>query len=112
MSSNAKYSIGIKIYVSAQLINYYGEPKLSGGDHLRAIIWNNQLNVSAPGSVTDYKNGTYLLTFECLWSGIAYISVSLAYAREAITALYRLINEVRFHHLFIQIKMDTSSLFS
>ena len=99
------YGIGDKIYVSATLMNYYREPKLNGGDHLRAIIWNKQLNVSAPGSVTDYKNGTYLIMFECIWNGLSYISVSLAYVREAITALYRLINEVRDHNELIQINI-------
>ncbi|XP_045194222.2 NXPE family member 1-like [Mercenaria mercenaria] len=93
-SPDKVYDIGEKIYVLATLFDSYGGQKSTGGDHLRARIFNSKLNASAPGTVYDHKNGSYTLIFEALWRGRSMISASVAYTREAITALYRMFYEV------------------
>ncbi|XP_045192086.2 NXPE family member 1-like [Mercenaria mercenaria] len=89
-SQNKAYDIGDKIYVQATLYDSYGRQKTTGGDHLRARISNAALNAFAPGVVYDLRNGSYTIVFEALWSGKSYISATIAYTREAITAQYRL----------------------
>ncbi|XP_045159620.2 NXPE family member 3-like [Mercenaria mercenaria] len=86
------YDIGDKIYVRATLFDSFGKQKSTGGDHLRARIWNS--NASAPGVVYDHNNGSYTLIFEALWSGRSWISATISYTREAITAFYRITSEV------------------
>ena len=94
--------MGDKILVRATLYDSYGRPKRSGGDHLRGRMSNLGLKAHAPGTVFDHNNGSYTVIFEALWSGKAYISINLAYTREAITATYRLILTVSFAKLIIE----------
>ncbi|XP_045159628.2 NXPE family member 3-like [Mercenaria mercenaria] len=102
-----EYEIGDKIYVIATLFDSYGGRKLSGGDHLRARIWNQNLNASAPGVVYDHNNGSYTLIFEALWSGKSRISATISYTREAITAFYRMTSEVvSLRNIFAKYKVN------
>ena len=82
------------------MYNGYGRRIKSGGDHLRPTIENKQLQASAPCVVTDNGDGTHCVTCEALWPGKSSIIVTLAYAREIVTAHYRMRKHVSMN-LFI-----------
>ncbi|XP_053386230.1 NXPE family member 4-like [Mercenaria mercenaria] len=88
------YNIGEDIRAIVTLYDGYGKRKHSGGDQLRATIENKVLKASAPCVVTDNNDGTQAVTCEALWSGTSTIQVTLAYTREAITAIYRIRTQV------------------
>jgi hypothetical protein len=92
------FKIGDKIRVLVELFDSYGKRKTIGGDHLRARIWNVEFSLSAPGTVFDNTNGSYMIIFECFWGGPSQISVSIAYTREGVSALFRLMTRVGIHH--------------
>ncbi|XP_060573659.1 NXPE family member 4-like [Ruditapes philippinarum] len=50
--------------------------------------------MTAPGIVFDNTNGSYLIIFECFWSGPSQIIVSIAYTQEAVSALFKLMTKV------------------
>jgi hypothetical protein len=89
------YHLGDTIIMQAILYDAYGQAKTTGGDNIRGRMSSPDLKAYAPGTVKDHNNGTYSIIFEALWSGKAYITVTIAYTREAITAMYRLHLTVR-----------------
>ncbi|XP_053385655.1 NXPE family member 2-like [Mercenaria mercenaria] len=98
---NSTYNIGETIRIVATLYDGYGKRKYSGGDHLRATIENKDLKASAPCVVTDNRNGTHFVACEALWSGVSAINISLAYARETITSIYRIRTQVCMQSSFL-----------
>ncbi|XP_060568626.1 NXPE family member 3-like [Ruditapes philippinarum] len=84
------YRLGDTITVQTTMYDAYGQAKTTGGDNIRGRMSSPDLRAYAPGTVKDHNNGTYSIIFEALWSGEAYITVTIAYTREAITAMYRL----------------------
>ncbi|XP_045178699.1 NXPE family member 4-like isoform X2 [Mercenaria mercenaria] len=93
---SGSYNIGEDIRAIVTLYDGYGKRKHSGGDHLRATIENKMLKAAVPCVVTDNNDGTQAVTCEALWSGTSTIQVTLAYTREAITAIYRIRTQRNF----------------
>ncbi|KAH3882803.1 hypothetical protein DPMN_006748 [Dreissena polymorpha] len=73
-----------------------GNLKTVGGDLLKIFLCNDSTGSAIQGMVIDHGNGTYTGEVEAAWSGMSKLIVSLAYPREAISAMYRLRKEVRF----------------
>ncbi|XP_053547553.1 NXPE family member 2-like isoform X2 [Bombina bombina] len=87
------YCIGDELLVKVEASNYQGERKIYGGDYLRARIYSEKTNSSASGSIKDFNNGTYLVTFVLFWEGDVNISILLMHPSEAVSALWRARNQ-------------------
>ncbi|XP_060593181.1 NXPE family member 3-like isoform X1 [Ruditapes philippinarum] len=75
---------------SVVLYNGYGNPKVIGGDHLRARLFNERLKAYTPGTILDHGNGTYTATVQALWTGQAQLQVEVLYTKEIMTTAVRL----------------------
>jgi hypothetical protein len=51
------------------------------------------LNAGASGKVTDFNNGTYLVSFTLFWEGQVSLSVLLIHPSEGVSALWRARNQ-------------------
>lgn len=88
-----KYCIGDQLQVMVTACDYSGNRKSYGGDYLRARIYSPSTNSSASGSITDNKDGTYLVTFTLFWAGSVQVSILLMHPSEAVSALWRARNQ-------------------
>ncbi|XP_021063446.1 NXPE family member 1-like, partial [Mus pahari] len=70
-----------------------GNRKEYGGDFLRARISSPALKAGASGKVTDFNNGTYLVSFTLFWEGQVSLSILLMHPSEGVSALWRARNE-------------------
>ena len=71
------------------LYDGYGRTKTSGGDHIRARLFNDELQAYSIGNVYDHDNGTYSVKFNALWTGHAKAEIELLYPMEVIAAIVR-----------------------
>ncbi|XP_060586983.1 NXPE family member 3-like isoform X2 [Ruditapes philippinarum] len=92
--------LGEDIIFTIVLYNGYGNPKDTGGDHLRARLFNHSLGAYTPGSIEDHANGTYTVTFPSLWIGNAEIEVEVLYTHEIIGTAIRLRKTWDFSDVF------------
>ncbi|XP_078537912.1 NXPE family member 4-like [Lissotriton helveticus] len=88
-----KYCVGDPLQVRLDMYDYTGKRKTYGGDYLRPRIYSPDLNASASGSITDFKNGTYLASFTLFWEGTVRVSVLLMHPSEVVSALWRARNK-------------------
>jgi hypothetical protein len=63
--------------------------KTEGGDHLRTRLYNDNLKAYANGDVVDHNNGSYTVTHNALWPGLAQVEIELLYPREVLAAMIR-----------------------
>ena len=82
------YSVGEAIELTITLRTGSNKNRTRGGDQLRVRIYNNIFEAFAPGYVIDHNNGTYTAVVWTHWPGKQMISVTLAYRREAVRAMY------------------------
>ncbi|XP_068936805.1 NXPE family member 1-like [Petaurus breviceps papuanus] len=69
--------------------DYLGHRKQYGGDFLRPRISSPDLKAGASGQVTDFNNGTYLVSFTLLWPSKVSVSLLLMHPSEGVSALWR-----------------------
>ncbi|XP_075822149.1 NXPE family member 4 isoform X3 [Microtus pennsylvanicus] len=83
------YCTGDKLDVLLEARDYLGRRKEYGGDFLRARISSPALKAGASGKVTDFNNGTYLVSFTLFWEGQVALSILLIHPSEGVSALWR-----------------------
>ncbi|XP_075822143.1 NXPE family member 2-like [Microtus pennsylvanicus] len=87
------YSVGDQLDVLLLAKDYSGRRKEYGGDFLRARIFSPALKAGASGKVTDFNNGTYLVSFTLFWEGPVSLSILLMHPSEGVSALWRARNQ-------------------
>ncbi|XP_021488981.1 LOW QUALITY PROTEIN: NXPE family member 1 [Meriones unguiculatus] len=88
-----KYCVGDQLHVLLEARDYLGHRKDYGGDFLRARMSSPALKAGASGKVTDFNNGTYLISFTLFWEGQVSLSVLLIHPSEGVSALWRARNQ-------------------
>nr|XP_048272784.1 NXPE family member 4 isoform X2 [Myodes glareolus] len=83
------YCVGDQLDVLLVAKDYSGRRKEYGGDFLRARIFSPALKAGASGKVTDFNNGTYLVSFTLFWEGPVSLSILLMHPSEGVSALWR-----------------------
>ncbi|CAO2635193.1 NXPE family member 1 [Lemmus lemmus] len=87
------YCTGDQLDVLLEARDYLGRRKEYGGDFLRARISSPALKAGASGKVTDFNNGTYLVSFTLFWEGPVALSILLMHPSEGVSALWRARNQ-------------------
>ncbi|XP_076432354.1 NXPE family member 4-like isoform X1 [Peromyscus maniculatus bairdii] len=83
------HCMGDKLDVLLEARDHLGRRKEYGGDFLRARMSSPALKAGASGKVTDFNNGTYLVSFTLFWEGTVALSVLLIHPSEGVSALWR-----------------------
>ncbi|KAM4827828.1 NXPE family member 2-like isoform 2-T3 [Thomomys bottae] len=83
------YCQGDQLDVLLEVRDHLGHRKEYGGDFLRARMSSPALKAGASGKVTDFDNGTYLVSFTLFWEGQVSLSVLLIHPSEGVSALWR-----------------------
>ncbi|XP_073913568.1 NXPE family member 4 isoform X2 [Castor canadensis] len=87
------YCRGDQLDILLEARDHLGHKKEYGGDFLRARMSSPTLNAGASGKVTDFNNGTYLVSFTLFWEGQVSLSVLLIHPSEGVSALWRARNQ-------------------
>nr|XP_045002350.1 NXPE family member 4 isoform X3 [Jaculus jaculus] len=87
------YCVGDQLDVLLEARDHLGRRKKYGGDFLRARMSSPALKAGASGKVTDFNNGTYLVSFTLFWEGRVFLSVLLIHPSEGVSALWRARNK-------------------
>ncbi|XP_012383535.2 NXPE family member 1 isoform X2 [Dasypus novemcinctus] len=87
------YCRGEQLDVLLEVRDHLGRRKDYGGDFLRARMSSPALQAGASGKVTDFNNGTYLVSFTLFWEGRVSLSVLLIHPSEGASALWRARNQ-------------------
>ncbi|XP_041627572.1 NXPE family member 4 isoform X2 [Vulpes vulpes] len=87
------YCRGDRLDVVLEGRDHLGRRKEYGGDFLRARMSSPALKAGASGNVTDYNNGTYLVSFTLFWEGWVSLSLLLIHPSEGASALWRARNQ-------------------
>ncbi|XP_028639479.1 NXPE family member 2 isoform X2 [Grammomys surdaster] len=87
------YCMGDQLNVWLVAKDYFGHRKEYGGDFLRARMSSPALKAGASGKVTDFNNGTYLVSFTLFWEGPVSLSILLMHPSEGVSALWRARNQ-------------------
>ena len=93
LSPRDTYCRGDQLEVLLEMRDHLGRRKEYGGDFLRARIFSPALKAGASGKVTDFNNGTYLVSFTLFWEGQVSLSVLLIHPSEGVSALWRARNQ-------------------
>ncbi|XP_060016872.1 NXPE family member 2-like [Lagenorhynchus albirostris] len=93
LSPRDTYCRGDQLDVLLEVRNHLGRRKEYGGDFLRARMSSSALKAGASGKVTDFNNGTYLVSFTLFWEGRVSLSVLLILPSEGVLALWRARNQ-------------------
>ncbi|KFO31112.1 Protein FAM55D [Fukomys damarensis] len=88
-----KYCQGDQLDILLEVKDHLGHRKEYGGDFLRARMYSTDLKAGASGKVTDFNNGTYLVSFTLFWEGQVSLSVLLVHPSEGASALWRARNQ-------------------
>ncbi|XP_069921175.1 NXPE family member 1 isoform X2 [Oryctolagus cuniculus] len=88
-----KYCMGDQLDILLEAKDHLGHQKEYGGDFLRARMSSPALKAGASGKVTDFNNGTYLVSFTLFWEGRVSLSVLLIHPSEGASALWRARNQ-------------------
>ncbi|XP_052615590.1 NXPE family member 4-like [Peromyscus californicus insignis] len=83
------HCMGEKLDVLLEARDHLGRRKEYGGDFLRARMSSPALKAGASGKVTDFNNGTYLVSFTLFWEGPVSLSILLMHPSEGVSALWR-----------------------
>ncbi|XP_053451948.1 NXPE family member 4-like [Nycticebus coucang] len=87
------YCVGDQLDVLLEARDHLGHRKQYGGDFLRARMSSPALEAGAAGKVTDFNNGTYLVSFILFWEGQVTLSILLIHPSEGASALWRARNQ-------------------
>ncbi|KAL2807299.1 NXPE family member 2, partial [Daubentonia madagascariensis] len=87
------YCRGDQLDVLLEARDHLGRRKQYGGDFLRARMSSPALKAGAAGKVTDFNNGTYLVSFTLFWEGQVSLSLLLIHPSEGVSALWRARNQ-------------------
>ncbi|XP_069894613.1 NXPE family member 2-like isoform X1 [Dipodomys merriami] len=87
------YCKGDQLDILLEMKDHLGHRKQYGGDFLRARMSSPALKAGASGKVTDFNNGTYLVSFTLFWEGQVSLSVVLIHPSEGVSALWRARNQ-------------------
>ncbi|XP_072467142.1 NXPE family member 4-like isoform X2 [Notamacropus eugenii] len=113
INPKATYCRGDQLDIHLEVRDYSGQRKTYGGDFLRARISSPHLKAGASGRVTDFNNGTYLVSFTLLWEGRVSVSLLLMHPSEGVSALWRARNRGYDRVIFTgQFANGTSQVFS
>uniref|UniRef100_A0A8C8TJN3 Neurexophilin and PC-esterase domain family, member 2 n=1 Tax=Peromyscus maniculatus bairdii TaxID=230844 RepID=A0A8C8TJN3_PERMB len=93
LNPRGKYCIGDRLDVLLVAKDHFGRRKQYGGDFLRTRIFSSALKAGASGKVTDFNNGTYLVSFTLFWEGPVSLSILLMHPSEGVSALWRARNQ-------------------
>ncbi|XP_052508818.1 NXPE family member 4 [Budorcas taxicolor] len=93
LSPRDTYCRGDRLDVLLEARDHLGRRKEYGGDFLRARMSSPALKAGASGKVTDFNNGTYLVSFTLFWEGQVSLSVLLIHPSEGVSALWRARNQ-------------------
>ncbi|XP_062054362.1 NXPE family member 2-like isoform X1 [Lepus europaeus] len=108
-----KYCVGDQLDILLEVRDHLGRRKEYGGDFLRARMFSPALKAGASGKVTDFNNGTYLVSFTLFWEGQVSLSVLLIHPSEGASALWRARNQGYDRVIFVgQFANGTSQVFS
>ncbi|XP_077348929.1 NXPE family member 1-like [Lithobates pipiens] len=88
-SPKEKYCVGDELIVQFDAYDHLGQRKAHGGDYLRAIISNTDINARSSGRIEDFKNGTYHVHFTLFWDGKVVATLFLMHPSEAVSALWK-----------------------
>ncbi|XP_036603435.1 NXPE family member 1-like isoform X1 [Trichosurus vulpecula] len=83
------YCRGDQLDILLEMRDFWGQRKEYGGDFLRARISSPKLKAGASGKVTDFNNGTYLVSFTLFWVGRVSVSLLLIHPSEGVSALWK-----------------------
>ncbi|XP_062951683.1 NXPE family member 1 isoform X2 [Cynocephalus volans] len=87
------YCRGDQLDILLEARDHLGCRKEYGGDFLRARMSSPALQAGAAGKVTDFNNGTYLVSFTLFWEGRVSLSLLLIHPSEGASALWRARNQ-------------------
>ncbi|XP_004427359.2 PREDICTED: NXPE family member 1 [Ceratotherium simum simum] len=87
------YCRGDQLDILLEVRDHLGHRKEYGGDFLRARMSSPALKAGAAGKVTDFNNGTYLVSFTLFWEGQVSLSLLLIHPSEGVSALWRARNQ-------------------
>ncbi|XP_014640627.1 PREDICTED: NXPE family member 4 isoform X1 [Ceratotherium simum simum] len=87
------YCKGDQLDILLEVRDHLGRRKKYGGDFLRARMSSPTLKAGASGKVTDFNNGTYLVSFTLFWEGQVSLSLLLIHPSEGVSALWRARNQ-------------------
>ncbi|XP_062951749.1 NXPE family member 4-like [Cynocephalus volans] len=87
------YCRGDQLDILLEARDHLGHRKEYGGDFLRARMSSPALQAGAAGKVTDFNNGTYLVSFTLFWEGRVSLSLLLIHPSEGVSALWRARNQ-------------------
>uniref|UniRef100_A0A8C8UFM4 NXPE C-terminal domain-containing protein n=1 Tax=Peromyscus maniculatus bairdii TaxID=230844 RepID=A0A8C8UFM4_PERMB len=93
LNPRVKYCKGDQLDILVEARDYLRNRKEYGGDFLRARMSSPALKAGASGKVTDFNNGTYLVSFTLFWEGLVSLSVLLIHPSEGVSALWRARNQ-------------------
>nr|XP_035120510.2 NXPE family member 4 isoform X2 [Callithrix jacchus] len=95
------YCRGDQLDILLEMRDHLGHRKQYGGDFLRARMSSPALMAGASGKVTDFNNGTYLISFTLFWEGQVSLSLLLIHPSEGVSALWRARNQGYDRVIFI-----------
>ncbi|KAF5921183.1 hypothetical protein HPG69_018583 [Diceros bicornis minor] len=87
------YCRGDQLDILLEMRDHLGHRKEYGRDFLRARMSSPALKAGAAGKVTDFNNGTYLVSFTLFWEGQVSLSLLLIHPSEGVSALWRARNQ-------------------
>lgn len=93
LNPQATYCRGDRLDILVEMRDHLGHRKEYGGDFLRARMSSPALKAGAAGKVTDFNNGTYLVSFTLFWEGKVSLSLLLIHPSEGVSALWRARNQ-------------------
>ncbi|XP_058519872.1 NXPE family member 1-like isoform X3 [Ochotona princeps] len=113
LNQQDSYCTGDQLHILLEMRDHLGHRKEYGGDFLRARMSSPALKAGASGKVTDFNNGTYLVSFTLFWEGQVSLSVLLIHPSEGAAALWRARNQ-GYDRIFFKGKFvnGTSSVFT
>ena len=71
--------VGDVLQLLIQSRDVFGNPQTRGGDFWLGVLKDPTRKAYTAGRVTDFNNGTYLMTFVLAWSGKANVDINLVY---------------------------------
>ncbi|KAI5106975.1 NXPE family member 3 precursor [Silurus meridionalis] len=92
LGSSKKHKGG-QLLVNVHMQNFLGLPKDHGGDFLIARLHSPRLGAGVAGKVHDHQDGTYTVMFPLLWTGVAWVEITMVHPSEAVMVLKRLQEE-------------------
>ncbi|XP_021552297.1 LOW QUALITY PROTEIN: NXPE family member 4-like [Neomonachus schauinslandi] len=93
LHSRDTYCRGDQLDILLKVRDHLERRKEYGGDFLRARMSSPELKAGASGKVTDFNNGTYLVSFTLFWEGWVSLSILLIHPSDGVSALWRARNQ-------------------